>query len=49
VGQEFSNVMAGLVPAIHAFLAYKDVYARRKAGHDKTPFLRWAAVSCDSS
>jgi hypothetical protein len=29
-------VMAGLVPAIHVFLAYgaKDVDARHKAGHD---------------
>jgi hypothetical protein len=30
-----SVVMAGLVPAIHAFLNYrKDVDARHKAGHD---------------
>jgi hypothetical protein len=28
----FSGVMAGLVPAIHAFL--KDVDARDKRGHD---------------
>jgi hypothetical protein len=29
--------MAGLVPAIHVFLAacYKDVDARHKAGHDE--------------
>ena len=29
-------VMAGLVPAIHVFLAYpqQDVDARHKAGHD---------------
>jgi hypothetical protein len=27
-------VMAGLVPAIHAFAAHKDVDARHKAGHD---------------
>jgi hypothetical protein len=29
-------VMAGLVPAIHVFipLAFKDVDARHKAGHD---------------
>jgi hypothetical protein len=26
--------MAGLVPAIHAFLSAKDVDARHKAGHD---------------
>jgi hypothetical protein len=26
--------MAGLVPAIHVFLAAKDVDARHKAGHD---------------
>ena len=28
------NVMAGLVPAIHAFLRAKVVDARPKAGHD---------------
>jgi len=27
-------VMAGLVPAIHAFLYFQDVDARHKAGHD---------------
>ena len=32
-----SFVMAGLVPAIHVFLAYvkQDVDARHKAGHDE--------------
>jgi hypothetical protein len=30
------NVMAGFIPAIHAFLAgAKDVDARHKAGHDE--------------
>ncbi len=29
-----SIVMAGLVPAIHAFLCSQDVDARHKAGHD---------------
>jgi hypothetical protein len=30
------HVMAGLVPAIHAFLRHKqDVDARDKAGHDE--------------
>jgi hypothetical protein len=28
-------VMAGLVPAIHAFLRGQDVDARHKAGHDE--------------
>jgi hypothetical protein len=28
--------MAGLVPAIHALAAKKDVDARHEAGHDKT-------------
>ena len=28
-------VMAGLVPAIHAFNLQKDVDARHKAGHDE--------------
>jgi hypothetical protein len=28
------RVMAGLVPAIHAFLVSKDVDARDKRGHD---------------
>jgi hypothetical protein len=33
-------VMAGLVPAIHVFVAAKqDVDARRKAGHDDAIFL----------
>jgi hypothetical protein len=27
-------VMAGLVPAIHVFIARQDVDARHKAGHD---------------
>jgi len=27
--------MAGLVPAIHAFLCSQDVDARHKAGHDE--------------
>jgi hypothetical protein len=31
-GSEF--VMAGLVPAIHAFLNDQDVDARHEAGHD---------------
>jgi hypothetical protein len=30
----FCSVMAGLVPAIHAFDRDKDVDARHKAGHD---------------
>jgi len=30
----FYLVMAGLVPAIHAFLMKEDVDARHKAGHD---------------
>jgi hypothetical protein len=30
------NVMAGFIPAIHAFVAgAKDVDARHKAGHDE--------------
>jgi hypothetical protein len=29
------NVMAGLVPAIHALATKKDVDARHKAGHDE--------------
>jgi hypothetical protein len=29
------SVMAGLVPAIHAFAAKEDVDARHKAGHDE--------------
>jgi hypothetical protein len=28
------SVMAGLVPAIHVFLAAEDVDARAKPGHD---------------
>jgi hypothetical protein len=32
---ETSTVMAGLVPAIHAFLCSQDVDARHKAGHDE--------------
>jgi hypothetical protein len=28
--------MAGLVPAIHVFVALKDVDARPKAGHDES-------------
>jgi hypothetical protein len=31
---EVDLVMAGLVPAIHALAAGKDVDARPKAGHD---------------
>jgi hypothetical protein len=30
------SVMAGLVPAIHAFVKKKGVDARHKAGHDET-------------
>jgi hypothetical protein len=30
----FRFVMAGLVPAIHAFLSKQGVDARHKAGHD---------------
>ena len=30
----YFSVMAGLVPAIHAFLLRQDVDARHKAGHD---------------
>jgi hypothetical protein len=29
------TVMAGLVPAIHGFIAAQDVDARHKAGHDE--------------
>jgi len=42
--------MAGLVPAIHVFLAFgrsKDVDARHKAGHDEedgSPLRRLRAV-----
>jgi hypothetical protein len=32
--------MAGLVPAIHAFLKPKDVDARHKAGHDDSGLRR---------
>ncbi len=32
-------VMAGLVPAIHAFNLLKDVDARHKAGHDDRGFI----------
>jgi hypothetical protein len=31
--------MAGLVPAIHAFLCRKDVDARHEAGHDVDGFV----------
>ena len=36
------SVMAGLVPAIHVFLAsrIKDVDARHKAGHDGVGWVR---------
>jgi hypothetical protein len=32
-------VMAGLVPAIHAFLCNQDVDARHEAGHDEGELL----------
>jgi hypothetical protein len=43
--------MAGLDPAIHAFLsATKNVDARDKPGHDVVPGKMWAkAYSCPSS
>jgi hypothetical protein len=31
--------MAGLVPAIHAFIAAEDVDARHKAGHDQATII----------
>jgi hypothetical protein len=34
-GCQTLSVMAGLVPAIHAFNLGQDVDARHKAGHDK--------------
>jgi len=34
------SVMAGLVPAIHVFVAAKDVDARDKRGHDGTGVTR---------
>jgi hypothetical protein len=40
---ESKSVMAGLVPAIHAFLfAKQDVDARHKAGHDGAESLMQA-------
>jgi hypothetical protein len=37
--------MAGLVPAIHAFLvAKKGVDARHKAGHDELRILLWSRL-----
>ena len=39
-----NSVMAGLVPAIHAFgLGSKDVDARHKAGHDEE--TKWLSKS----
>jgi hypothetical protein len=40
-GNESLFVMAGLVPAIHVFLAWgsKDVDARHKAGHDEFRYI----------
>jgi hypothetical protein len=32
--QNIRNVMAGLVPALHAFLSSQSVDARDKSGHD---------------
>jgi hypothetical protein len=42
--------MAGLVPAIHVFLAdrFKDVGARDKPGHDELSLLP-QPVHCDSA
>src|SRR5262249_8396242 len=50
--------MAGLVPAIHAFLCRQDVDARHKAGHDEekpslnkalSSLCRWLGVGGDIS
>ena len=39
IAERLSAVMAGLVPAIHAFLCCgKDVDARHKAAHDDRAF-----------